>query len=107
MPDMNHADALIKERNGTHGDWAAQAQLAEVLWQNFLQGVAQANEGQINLTPSQLQAIHMICTKVSRIACGDPNEPDHWEDIAGYATLAAREICRVLVEQASGEKRPS
>jgi hypothetical protein len=25
--------------------------------------------------------------KMSRILCGNPNEPDHWRDIAGYATL--------------------
>ncbi len=35
----------------------------------------------------------MICLKISRIVTGDPEHPDNWHDIAGYATLAERE-CR-------------
>lgn len=100
---MHDVDDILQTRNSTHGDWAAQAQLSEVLWQNILMGIAQTNDGQITLTPSQSQSLHMICTKMSRIACGNPNEPDHWDDIAGYATLAAREVRREKVERDRAE----
>lgn len=41
-----------------------------------------------HLTPYQKEALHMIQHKIGRILSGNPNEPDHWHDIAGYATLA-------------------
>lgn len=31
----------------------------------------------------------MIAVKIARILVGDCNHPDHWHDIAGYATLVA------------------
>jgi hypothetical protein len=31
----------------------------------------------------------MICHKISRIANGDPNYADSWDDIAGYAKLVS------------------
>jgi hypothetical protein len=40
------------------------------------------------LAPYQKEAIEMICHKLGRILCGNPDTPDHWLDIAGYATLA-------------------
>lgn len=45
------------------------------------------------LTASQKEAIHMICHKLGRIlnVGGDANYKDSWDDIAGYATLVAKE----------------
>ena len=40
-----------------------------------------------NLAPDQKEAIDMICHKLGRIICGDPNYSDSWHDIAGYAKL--------------------
>lgn len=77
--------SLLRERGSTHGDWVAQSATAETLYQ-----VLMSRAG--DLSSSQAQAIHMICTKLSRIACGNPDERDHWRDIAGYATLAADAI---------------
>jgi len=42
-------------------------------------------------TAAQGEAIHMICVKLARIVCGDPNHADHWDDIAGYARLGKGE----------------
>lgn len=81
----NALGSLLRERGSTHGDWVAQSATAEVLFQTIM-----AREP--DLSASQVQAVHMICTKLSRIACGDPDEVDHWRDIAGYATLAADAI---------------
>jgi hypothetical protein len=39
----------------------------------------------------------MILNKVSRILAGDPGHVDHWDDIAGYATLVA-DILRMAEE---------
>lgn len=43
------------------------------------------------LTPTQLESLDMILHKCGRILSGDPNEPDHWRDIEGYARLANKE----------------
>jgi len=42
------------------------------------------------LPPVLAEALHMICNKLARIACGDPLYEDSWRDIAGYAMLATR-----------------
>jgi Domain of unknown function (DUF6378) len=82
--DANREDGLtqvLSERNATHGDWLRQATTAEDLLR-----VVSARKPV--LSDSQSQALTMILMKVSRIVCGNPDEPDHWRDIAGYATLA-------------------
>lgn len=76
---------LLKERGGTHGHWPAQAGVSEAIWQ-LMKSTGKP------YTASQAQALHMIATKLGRIITGDDSEPDHWRDIAGYATLAANEL---------------
>jgi len=41
------------------------------------------------LAPDQQEALDMICHKIGRIICGDPDYADSWHDIAGYAQLVA------------------
>jgi len=36
----------------------------------------------------QREALDQILSKISRLACGNPNHLDSWLDIANYATLA-------------------
>lgn len=45
-----------------------------------------------DISPTQLEALDMICLKLSRIVTGRAMFRDHWKDIAGYAGLAA-EAC--------------
>ena len=73
--------AIIEARAKTHGDYKLQAKLAQDLKARIRQ------EGG-NLSPQQQEALEMICVKIARIVCGNPNEPDHYQDIAGYALLA-------------------
>ena len=40
----------------------------------------------------QQEAMHMICSKLARIANGDHYHIDSWHDIAGYATLVVKDI---------------
>ena len=76
-------DTLIQERGRTHGDWSKQAQCA----QSLKNCIRRAQEPIRTLSKGQMEAIEMVCVKISRIVCGDPNNPDHWTDIIGYATL--------------------
>jgi hypothetical protein len=74
--------AVIEEREATHGDYRSQA--------FFAQRVKEEMHGQggwAKLTAPQKETLEMIAVKMSRILHGNPNEPDHWRDISGYATL--------------------
>lgn len=73
--------ALIAERHNTHGDWHEQSRLAQEL------KIAVTSRAVGKLKPHQLEAVEMILVKISRIVTGNPNEPDHWMDIQGYALL--------------------
>jgi hypothetical protein len=43
------------------------------------------------LTPGEREALDMIAHKIARILSGaDPHDPQHWEDVAGYAHAAMR-----------------
>lgn len=44
------------------------------------------------LTDPQKTSLEMISLKVSRVLNGDPNDVDHWKDIAGYAELIVKEL---------------
>lgn len=41
------------------------------------------------------ESVDMICSKLSRLVCGDPHHLDTWRDIIGYATLVVRELEKV------------
>lgn len=73
---------LIKERGKTHGDWSRQASTAY-----GLKKVMRASQNWDGLDQMQTEALDMIVTKISRILTGNASEPDHWDDIAGYAKL--------------------
>jgi len=47
-----------------------------------------------NHSDGQIEALEMICVKMARILAGDPDHADHWDDIAGYARLVARDCQR-------------
>ena len=78
---------ILAARQKTHGDFNQNAfisqALKEVLWSHCELG---------KLSPVHREALEMICFKMSRIIAGNDNCRDHWDDIAGYATLAA-EAC--------------
>ena len=77
---------VLNERRQTHGDWISQSQCAHDIKFLF------RNAGIKRLSVCQQEVLSMIAVKISRILHGNPNHPDHWEDIAGYATLALREL---------------
>ena len=75
-------EALTNERKSTHGDWDTQSLLFDALLIRLT-----AAPGWYNLNHMQRAALINITQKMSRIVCGNPDEPDHWDDIAGYAFL--------------------
>ena len=76
--------AVLAERKTTHGLYDDDAECAMQLI-DVLEDVV----GTLPLTAVQRHALHMICHKIARIVTGKADFKDHWDDIAGYATLVA------------------
>lgn len=83
---MNTND-LLQDRGKTHGSWEENASTSQ-----RLKDVMRTSKGWQNCSPEQQEALDLICTKLSRILSGSPNFKDHWDDIAGYATLASKAL---------------
>lgn len=81
----NDPQALTNERGTTHGDWIQQSMLG-----NSLKRLMRGSQNWDDLKPHQAEALDMIATKISRILTGNQNEPDHWDDISGYAFLGKK-----------------
>lgn len=82
-PMTNATTELLAKRGETHGSFADNARIAQAT-KNLWRG----QKGWASLTDIQREALEVISLKVSRIISGKPEEPDHWCDISGYATLA-------------------
>lgn len=74
---------LIEDRGRTHGNFASNAYASQ-----SIKDVLRSANGWSALSLRQKEALEMIALEMSRIVSGNPNEPDHWDDIAGYARLA-------------------
>ena len=74
---------LIAARTKTHGHFDHVA--------HFTDTVKLAMRGTPNWHPTlnaaQREALDCIAMKLGRILAGDPNHPDHIDDVIGYATL--------------------
>ena len=80
---------LIAEREVTHGDFPAKARFIQAF-----KLMIRTAEGYDDLSPAQRESLDMIAVKIGRILFGNPDHPDHWDDIAGYAQLCAEELSR-------------
>jgi len=78
---------ILEERQGTHGEFKDVAPISQTLKIYF-----RAQSTWDALTLVQQEALDNIAQKIARIFAGDPNFPDHWIDIQGYAKLAQQEI---------------
>lgn len=76
-------ELLVAERAKTHGDYSANASTSQAVKQALRNA-----PGWQDLSPRQRESLDLIATKIGRIVSGDPDEPDHWNDISGYAELA-------------------
>ena len=80
-------EEILKERGKTHGDFTDNARVMQ-----GLKNVIWREDGWAKLTDVQREALEMILHKCGRIISGNPNEPDHWQDIAGYAKLVVERL---------------
>lgn len=84
--DANKAEFdLLDQRGTTHGDYTLMCSVIQDIKRAMRRGTA-------DLQDTQREALELIATKIGRIVCGDPNHPDHWDDIIGYATKARERI---------------
>ncbi len=84
--DDNHisdVDKTLGERQSQYGEFNDVAHTTQYLLQ-----MLSTDE----MSDVQLEALHMICSKLARITHGDVNHVDSWHDIAGYATLVVNEL---------------
>jgi hypothetical protein len=81
-------EKLVMERGTQHGDWKKQAAVAQC-FKRLVRDSLNYQTGR--LMDSQLEAVEMICVKLSRILTGNPWHKDHWLDIQGYAQLGMKD----------------
>ena len=83
---MNIKDTL-DTRHGSHGSFKENGRVTMALIAQLKSGPSWHSMS----TDQQLAAI-FIAHKLARITCGNSNFPDHWHDIAGYATLVEESL---------------
>lgn len=93
--EKSKIESTLAERGKTHGDFRENGRIMQQLKAIARTGVNWPGDidPELPLSMEQREAIDMILHKVGRILSGNPNEPDHWRDIAGYATL-----CQQIIE---------
>lgn len=80
-------DAILAEREKTHGSFSVHANCTHSLEDTFYGFL-----GKHRSTAVMQEGLHMIFHKLGRIAAGCATHKDHWDDIAGYATLVSRSL---------------
>lgn len=102
---MNYETPILNERESPHGDYKDTARIAvrikTVLSEEHEQRL---QRGQRTLSFSQAESLDLIATKIGRIISGDPDNEEHWDDIAGYAKLISE---RIRAEKVSRPFNPS
>lgn len=78
---------ILAERKKTHGSFYANSRVS----QEF-KAIMYSQTSGASFSPEMREGLDMIFHKLSRIIAGNPNHEDHWDDIAGYATLVANSI---------------
>ena len=79
---MNTTD-LLSSRQTTHGDFTDNARNGQMLRDAF-----RSSPRWKDMPDLHREALDQIAGKLSRILSGQSRYADHWQDIAGYATLA-------------------
>ena len=79
-------NSILTDREKTHGSFSTHARVTQ-----DIKRVIDSERTNI-LTDVQREALEMIAHKIGRVVAGNPNEKDHWVDIAGYATLVVRDL---------------
>lgn len=86
----NDVNAILAQRQKTHGSFNTHAELSMGMKTLCREHATHDIPNYNKLRPQHQEALDMILHKVARILNGNPDEHDHWDDIAGYATLASK-----------------
>lgn len=84
---MTDITETLNERGKTHGDFSHNSRIIQLI-----KRICRRRGNWSRLTYPQREALDMIAHKMGRILSGNPDESDHWRDIAGYATLVERDL---------------
>jgi hypothetical protein len=76
---------LLNERSKTHGDFRQTARIAQAL-----KDVMRSAPNWDSASAVRRECWEMQATKLARQLSGDPEHPDHDDDINGYDALAER-----------------
>lgn len=79
---------IIRERGATHGDALTQHQMVAGWWTDYLRSKCGLSEA----VSAADVAILLSLMKAGRIACGDSEQVDHYDDITGYGAIAAAAV---------------
>jgi hypothetical protein len=82
-------NALLAKREKTHGNYMMHAVITQNLKRIMRNHIADLDR---RLEHDMQETLDMIAHKIGRIIAGNPGEPDHWRDIAGYAQLVANRL---------------
>lgn len=89
---MANVAQTLAERGPRHGpSYLVQSSVAVAIKEALARGVNWAS-----LAADQREALEMQAVKMARIVSGDPNFPDHWHDIGGYAKLVEDRLTAVV-----------
>lgn len=80
-------EQTLSQRGSEYGDYTIMAHVAQSIKNQMRSGPSYAR-----MSDDQRESLDVIATKIARIVCGNPNLPDSWLDIEGYAKLARDRI---------------
>ena len=86
---VNDVQLTLAEREKQYGSFSNVAELTCNLMGDLVR---------TDMSFVQREALHMICSKLARIRCGDVNKIDSWHDIAGYATLVVKDLEKKAID---------
>jgi hypothetical protein len=87
LPNALPLDSILHDRRSTHGDFTADADMAQRLKTLLRQG----KNWEI-LHTFEAEALDNMMTKIARILAGDPHYPDHWRDLQGFPRLVEERL---------------
>ena len=78
---------IIQEREKTHGLYKHTA-----AWSQSIKDMFRGSPNWQHMNDGQKEALEMIAVKLARLLNGNPQFPDHWNDISGYGKLGSNSI---------------
>ena len=87
MSKIKTTEQILAERQSTHGEYTDHARCTQRIMDALM-----AEKNWDILSDAQKESLHMFAHKMGRIMVGNPDVNDHWDDIAGYATLVSKRI---------------